>query len=205
MLSIELLKDVQDYIIARYEETEPVLFSKERICVASVCRRARPEIAALGAGIFDEDTAALGAPVLDEEIATVSSCPQPASTPLGQILANVDASFGQILLEYIDASGMTDAEVYRKAQISRSHFNKIKNDPNYHVQKETVMAFLLALKLDFATASELLGKAGYTFTNSSKFDLIIRYCIEYGIYDVMEANQLLFSFDQKLLGAGIKE
>jgi len=124
---------------------------------------------------------------------------------LKEKLSNVDEGFSQMLTKKIDALGMTDADCYHKAQLNRSHFNKIKNDPNYHVQKETVFALALALSLNRPETDEFLAKAGYAFSPSSKADLIIEYCINKGIYDVIEVNQLLYAFDQKLLGAGIRE
>ena len=110
-----------------------------------------------------------------------------------------------MLLRKIDALGINDAEAYKKAQLNRSHFNKIKNDPNYHIQKETVFALALALELSKPEADEFLTKAGFAFSPNSKLDLIVKYCIEHRIYDVIEVNQILYAFDQKLLGAGIRE
>jgi len=124
---------------------------------------------------------------------------------LREKLSNVDESFSQMLTKKIDAVGMTDADCYHKAQLNRSHFNKIKNDSNYHIQKETVFALALALSLNRVEADKFLAKAGYAFSPSSKTDLIIAYCINKRIFDVIEVNQILYTFDQKLLGAGIRE
>jgi len=121
-----------------------------------------------------------------------------------ETLKHKDDKFSTALLKHIDASGMTDAEVYNKAQLNKAHFNKIKNNPDYNVQKETVFALGLALKLGIWDFDDLLKKAGYTFNNSSDFDLIIKCCVLNKIYDVIEVNQILEAFQQKLLGAGIR-
>ena len=124
---------------------------------------------------------------------------------LDEKLKTIDESFTQMLFRKIDEQGITDADCYHKAQLNRSHFNKIKNDPSYHIQKETVIALALALKLDRKETDEMLIKAGFALSPSSKADLIIEYCLAHNIYDVTEVNQILYSFDQKLLGAGIRE
>ena len=116
----------------------------------------------------------------------------------------IDEGFVNTLLKYIDESGMTDSECYNKAQINRSHFWKMKNDPNYHIQKNAVISLILALELGMNQAQELLMKAGYALSNSSKMDLIIKYCIEHKIYNIVDVNEILFEFDQELLGAGIR-
>ena len=124
---------------------------------------------------------------------------------LNEKLKTLDESFTEMLFRKIDEQGISDADCYHSAQLNRSHFNKIKNDPGYHVQKETVIALALALKLDRPETNEMLTKAGFALSPSSKADLIIEYCIAHNIYDVTEVNQILYSFDQKLLGAGIRE
>lgn len=120
-------------------------------------------------------------------------------------LSNMDEGFGQTLVKLIDARGMTDADCYKKALINRSLFNRIKNDPQYHVQKDSAFALALALKLNLEEAEAFIGKAGFAFSSNSKADLIVQYCIINRLYDVMEVNELLFKFDQKLLGSGKRE
>ena len=124
---------------------------------------------------------------------------------LDQKLRMKDESFKDMLLRKIDEAGITDAQCYKSALISRSHFNKIKLNDDYRVQKATVLSFVLALKLPLDEASEMLTKAGYAFSPSDKRDLIVRFCLERGIYDVMQVNEILLRFDQQLLGGTQRE
>ena len=119
---------------------------------------------------------------------------------LEDMLKQADAGFTETLLKLIDQTGKKDSEVYKKANISKQHFSKIRNNPNYKPTKPTAIALALALELDLEATKDLIGRAGYALTNSSKFDLIIRYFIEQGNYNVVEINMALYEFDQPLLG-----
>ena len=123
------------------------------------------------------------------------------TTDLGGKLKNLDIGFSESLLQLIDKTGKKDSEIYKKANISKQHFSKIRNNPHYQPTKATAIAFALALELDVDQTNELISKAGYTLTNSSKFDVIIQYFIQQKNYNIVEINIALYEFDQNLLGA----
>lgn len=116
-------------------------------------------------------------------------------------LRDMDAGFSETLLKLIDRSGKKDSEIYNKANVSRQHFSKIRNNPEYKPTKPTAIAFAIALELDMDETNDLIGRAGYTLTRSSKFDVIIMYFIQHHNYNMFDINETLYEFDQSLLGA----
>ena len=124
-----------------------------------------------------------------------------ARPSLAELLAETDAGFSETLLKLIDRTGKKDSEIYTKANLSRQHFSKIRNNPGYQPTKPTAIALALALELDLEQTRDLIGRAGYALTNSSKFDVIIMYFIRERNYNLFDINAALFEFDQSLLGA----
>ena len=171
-ISPELLRGIDDYL-QRYYVQAPVQSAREVRELFSCYKRA-------------------------------ASCAPPSAAmamSLEEVLKQEDAGFAQTLLRLIDDSGKKDSEIYKKANISKQHFSKIRNNPGYKPTKPTAIALALALELDLEQTKDLIGRAGYALTNSSKFDLIIRYFIEQKNYDLMQINLALYEFDQALLGS----
>lgn len=117
------------------------------------------------------------------------------------MFGHLDASFSQEVLALIDERGLTDAQVYKRANLSRQLFSKLRRDDGYKPAKTTAVALAIALELDADRTADLLRRAGLALSSSNKFDVIVGYYIDRGVYDVMEINQMLFAFDQPLLGS----
>lgn len=119
----------------------------------------------------------------------------------GELLENLDAGFSETLLQLIDRAGKKDSEIYKKANVDRKLFSKIRNNIDYKPSKTTALAFAFALELGLDETKDFISRAGFALSHSNKFDVIVEYFLVNQNYNVFELNEVLFAFDQPLIGA----
>ncbi len=168
----------------------------------SAFRRDRKPEESMGDGSQNETVSHIERAAIYRESYAVQTPKEPKEPDLEEYIKKQKSkeTFSSRLLQYIDQTGLADAEIYRRAGIDRRHFSKIRCDKDYKPKKATVLALCLALKLDKGETEELLSLAGYSLSNGDTGDLVIKFCIERGIYDLMEVNDALVYFGQKAIG-----
>ena len=209
-LSGRLVGQIDEYIdehgvgLVRESEYGDRRYGRERRRMESAQRRMEEELRLSKSNLAEEAPYLEADDALDEMSAPVAAMPAPFADvegkSLDEVLGGAGETFQQRLFKLIDASGMDDVTVYKKANIDRKVFSRIRCKEDYKPKKKTAVAFAIALKLDMPAMLDLLSRAEIAFSPSNKFDLIITYFVTNGIYDIFEINAALFKYGQPILG-----
>ncbi len=201
-VSETLLGAIEQYIACHYVEAveEVLFFAEENVlhreaCIKNTKKRVAPPVY--------YSSVAMCADAAPENASPENAKRMPKKTEkrsLESLIDNLDETFSEMLLRLIDERGLKDSEVYRCANIDRRHFSKIRNNTEYLPTKKTVIAFAIALRLTLDETVDLMNRAGYAFSKSSKFDVIICFFLENRSYDIFEINEVLFRYGQPILG-----
>lgn len=183
-ISSELIGAVESYIDEHYVETHEI----RRRQLLDVERDALYEA--------DEYGTNYNEPIFEEMLSPSVGAP----LSLDDLVGNLDEPFSQMLLRLIDAKEMSDVDVYKRANLDRKLFSKIRSNKGYMPSKRTAIALAVALELSLDETDDFLERAGYALSHAVKFDVIVEYFITNGKYDVFEINEVLFEYDQPLLG-----
>ena len=197
-IATELYDDVAAYLD---ENLDDDLF----MCAEEICECLSDDAPTLGAPIHRDAQLRKQlfsrAKLYEEPICEELTCDEkPYLDDLTYLLSHVDDTFAVTLLKLIDAKNMTDVECYKKANVSKQTWYKIMNEKAYKPSKNTVLCFAIALELSLEETEHLLSTVGFALSKSSKFDIIIKYFLVHGEYNIFTINQTLFEFDEVCLG-----
>ena len=199
-LSEKLFKSVSSYIDENYIRSKTLdEYGPENAYAARLERRRIRERLKQNNRIHED---MYPSQALEECLAMPAMAPAPMDADdWGQLMKSLDAGFSETLLKLIDRTGKKDSEIYKKANVDRKLFSKIRNNMDYKPSKTTALAFAFALELDVDETKDFIGRAGFALSHSSKFDVIVEYFLVNRNYNVFELNEVLFAFDQPLIGA----
>jgi hypothetical protein len=193
----KLLGGAKGYVASKYEAPAEAKFSREVNVRYSLClKRDKQNESKSGAQFSLKDNYNAKSVSAFMQSMSVS-----AATPeIEGLEASIDMSFVDKMLDYINQKQLRDSTVYKAAQVDRRLFSKIVSDRTYKPSKDTCIAFVLALQLSLDEATDMLSRAGYTLSHSSKRDVIIEYFIREKVYNLNDINEILFRLEQKTLG-----
>ena len=200
-LSEELFGSVQSFIDEHLEDTEQPPADDALACTMPMSAAFEGSPSAIPA--FEEasrESAPSRPSSTDRPSRTLGFLNRFRRRQLEDVVNQVDETFSEALLRMIDERGLTDPEVYKRANIDRKLFSKIRSNPAYQPSKATAVALAVDLQLSLDETRDLIGRAGYALTHASKGDLIVEYFIDQGVFDILLINETLFAFDQALIG-----
>ena len=194
-LPTALKADLDSFIQIAYEPTAEAFVTEDAVFGGAALT---PKARAIGKAKYSEERAVYRETAAPPPYAAPMQAAAPQS--LSDALRNMDESFQEMLLRKIDEKDMKDSECYKRAGVDRKLFSKIRSNPQYKPKKTTAIAFCIALELPYNESVEMLRKAGYALSRSSKFDVIVEYFLRNRRYSIHELNCALYEYDQQIIG-----